>query len=53
MRRGEWRKQRGVDVWRKTLGIVGLGRIGRGVALRALGFDMRVIAYEQIGRAHV
>lgn len=46
MRRGEWRKQRGVDVWRKTLGIVGLGRIGRGVALRALGFDMRVIAYE-------
>ena len=46
MRRGEWSAQRGVDVWRKTLGIVGLGRIGRGVALRALGFDMRVIAYE-------
>jgi phosphoglycerate dehydrogenase-like enzyme len=29
-----------------TLGIVGLGRIGRAVARRALGFDMRVIAHE-------
>ncbi len=46
MRRGEWRPQRGVDVWRATLGIVGLGRIGRGIARRGLGFDMRVISYE-------
>ena len=46
MRRGEWQPQQGVDVWRATLGIVGLGRIGRSVALRAAGFDMRVIAYE-------
>lgn len=46
MRRGEWQPQRGVDVWRATLGIVGLGRIGRSVAERAFGFDMRVIAYE-------
>jgi len=46
MRAGEWNAQRGVDVWRTTLGIVGLGRIGRGVALRGLGFEMRVIAYE-------
>lgn len=46
MRRGEWRVQRGVDVWKATLGIVGLGRIGRGVALRGLGFAMRVISYE-------
>ncbi|MGI8808595.1 MAG: phosphoglycerate dehydrogenase [Acidimicrobiales bacterium] len=46
MRRGEWKVQRGVDVWQATLGIVGLGRIGRGVALRGLGFAMRVISYE-------
>jgi phosphoglycerate dehydrogenase-like enzyme len=31
---------------RATLGIVGLGRIGRVVARRELGFDMRVIAHE-------
>ena len=46
MRRGEWQPSPGVDVWQKTLGIVGLGRIGKGVARRARGFDMRVIAYE-------
>ena len=31
------------DVWGKTLGILGFGRIGRGVARRALGFNMRVL----------
>ena len=33
----------GTDVWGKTLGIVGFGRIGRAMARRALGFNMRVI----------
>lgn len=33
----------GADIWGKTLGIVGFGRIGRAVARRALGFQMRVI----------
>jgi glyoxylate reductase len=33
----------GGDVWGKTLGILGFGRIGRGVARRALGFQMRVL----------
>lgn len=46
MRRGEWQPRCGVDVCGATLGIVGLGRIGREVALRALGFDMTVIAHE-------
>jgi len=46
MRRGEWQPQRGVDVCGATLGIIGLGRIGRAVARRAVGFDMRVIAHE-------
>ena len=33
----------GTDVWGKTLGIVGFGRIGRAVARRAAGFRMKVI----------
>lgn len=40
----------GRDVHRKTLGICGLGRIGKGVARRARGFDMRVV-YTDIQRA--
>ena len=33
----------GTDVWGKTLGIVGFGRIGRAVARRAFGFGMKII----------
>src|SRR5213594_3018527 len=33
----------GTDVWGKALGIVGFGRIGRAVARRASGFQMKVI----------
>ncbi|HMD44363.1 MAG TPA: D-glycerate dehydrogenase [Candidatus Acidoferrum sp.] len=33
----------GADVWGKTLGVVGFGRIGRAVARRATGFQMKVI----------
>src|SRR3990172_4996193 len=33
----------GADVWGRTLGIVGLGRIGRAVAQRAQGFSMKVL----------
>lgn len=40
----------GYDVHHKTLGIIGLGRIGKGVARRAKGFDMRVI-YTDVQRA--
>ncbi len=36
----------GHDIYRKTLGILGLGRIGKGVARRAKGFDMRVIYHD-------
>jgi glyoxylate reductase len=36
----------GYDVHQKTLGILGLGRIGKGVARRAKGFDMRVIYHD-------
>lgn len=36
----------GADLWEATLGIVGFGRIGRAVARRASGFNMRVIYYD-------
>jgi glyoxylate reductase len=36
----------GVDVFGKTLGIVGFGRIGQAVARRAMGFGMKVIYYD-------
>ena len=38
----------GGDVWGKTLGIVGFGRIGRGLARRARGFQMRVLYHDGI-----
>jgi glyoxylate reductase len=38
----------GTDVWGKTLGLVGFGRIGRAVARRAAGFQMKVIYYDAI-----
>ena len=42
----DWSKMTAVDVWGKTIGIVGLGAIGQGVARRAQGFNMRVLAYD-------
>ena len=36
----------GVEIWQKTIGIIGLGAIGRCVALRAKGFQMKVVAYD-------
>jgi D-3-phosphoglycerate dehydrogenase len=44
VRRGDHQRGMGVTVWRKTLGIVGLGNIGRAVARRARGFEMRILA---------
>ncbi|HEC23046.1 MAG TPA: D-glycerate dehydrogenase, partial [Chloroflexi bacterium] len=37
----------GHDVHHATLGIIGFGRIGQGVARRAAGFDMRVLYYDR------
>lgn len=42
-----WERHTGTEVWRKTLTIVGLGRIGRGLARRARGFEMRVLAVSE------
>ncbi len=41
----------GADVWGKTLGIVGFGRIGRAVARRASGFQMKVIYTDAVRAA--
>lgn len=38
----------GTDVYGKTLGIIGLGRIGQVVAKRAQGFDMRILYYDVV-----
>jgi D-3-phosphoglycerate dehydrogenase len=48
MKRGEWRRGSyvGTELTAKTLGLVGLGRVGSEVARRALGLDMRVLVYD-------
>jgi D-3-phosphoglycerate dehydrogenase len=45
---GRWERSRwtGVELSDKTLGIIGLGRIGKLVAQRALAFGMRLVAYD-------
>ena len=37
----------GVELWGKTLGIVGAGRIGKSVARRCKGFNMRILCFDQ------
>ncbi|HEX4747429.1 MAG TPA: phosphoglycerate dehydrogenase [Gaiellaceae bacterium] len=48
LKTGTWDRARftGIELAGKTLGILGLGRIGREVARRALGLGMRVVAYD-------
>lgn len=36
----------GVEMWGKTLGVIGAGRIGQGVAKRCKGFNMRILCYD-------
>lgn len=46
MKAAKWEKKKfkGIELWNKTLGIVGLGNIGKLVAERALGLRMKVVA---------
>ena len=48
MHAGKWDRKKfvGVELRNKTLAIIGLGKIGAGVAKRAQSFDMNVIAYD-------
>ncbi len=45
---GKWERSKweGVELYQKTLGVIGLGRIGALVAQRALAFGMRLVAYD-------
>jgi D-3-phosphoglycerate dehydrogenase len=45
-KKGEWPRIFGADVYGKTIGIVGLGSIGKEVARRAGGFAMQILAYD-------
>lgn len=53
MKKGEWERKKftGVELYDKTLGVLGLGRIGGEVAKRAQAFGMKVIAYDPFLRA--
>ncbi len=62
VRSGEWEKSRtgwhpkmllGTDIHGKTLGIIGLGRIGTAVARRAKGFNMKIIYYSRSRKENI
>ena len=48
LKQGEWRRSAfiGIEVHKKSLGIVGLGRVGAAVAQRAQSFGMQLLAYD-------
>lgn len=50
-RAGKWERSKfiGTELTGKTLGVIGLGRIGREVATRAMGLSMRVVAFDPLG----
>jgi len=47
---GEWERKRfiGTEVFEKTLGVIGLGKIGREVALRCQGLGMKIVGYDPV-----
>ena len=47
-RSGGWTWHQGRDLARRTLGLVGLGAIGKAVATRARAFEMQVLAYDRV-----
>lgn len=44
--KNDWSKIVSNDIYGKTLGLIGMGNIGKGVAKRAAGFDMKIMAYD-------
>jgi D-3-phosphoglycerate dehydrogenase len=48
LKSGNWERNRyiGVELWNKTVGVIGLGNVGRIVAERAAGLKMKVIGYD-------
>jgi D-3-phosphoglycerate dehydrogenase len=45
---GKWEKIIGKSVWKKTLGVIGLGKIGKQVVKRARGFQMNILGFDLI-----
>jgi D-3-phosphoglycerate dehydrogenase len=45
-RSGQWGPFCGWDVWRRTIGVIGTGRIGAAVMRRARGFDLRILCHD-------
>jgi D-3-phosphoglycerate dehydrogenase len=45
-RTGDWPRSTGIELGGKTIGIFGLGAVGKAVAERAAGFSMRIMAYD-------
>ncbi|GHU81266.1 2-hydroxyacid dehydrogenase [Spirochaetia bacterium] len=45
-REGLWPRSNGIELYGKTIGILGLGAIGKAVAKRASGFSMKIMAYD-------
>lgn len=52
MRNGKWDKKyyKGIEIYGKTLGVIGLGRIGKEVAKRADALGMKVVYYDILGK---
>lgn len=48
LKEGRWERSRflGAEVYEKTLGVIGLGKVGSAVATRALGLGMKVLGYD-------
>ncbi|MCD6263444.1 hydroxyacid dehydrogenase [Candidatus Bathyarchaeota archaeon] len=57
VRRGEWERKYsdlvGIELMGKTVGILGLGRIGSAVARRLKGFDVNLLYYDKVERREV
>jgi D-3-phosphoglycerate dehydrogenase / 2-oxoglutarate reductase len=46
VKKGDWKRVTGVELMGKTIGVVGMGRIGKEVATRARAFGMKVLGYD-------
>lgn len=46
IRDGDQKRPTGVEMFEKTLGVIGAGRIGKGVARRCKGFGMKILCYD-------
>lgn len=47
LKKGKWNKETGLDLCHKTVGIIGLGSIGRQVVKRLKGFDCKILGYDK------